>query len=52
MSCTCELGIPTLAWAELARWWQGVIAMQKALQGFTSPWTQAITMSTEYWLDR
>ena len=31
---------------------QGVIAMQKALQGYTPPWTQAITMSTEFWLDR
>jgi ABC-type transport system substrate-binding protein len=31
---------------------QGVIAMQKALQGYTPPWTQAITMSTEFWLDK
>jgi ABC-type transport system substrate-binding protein len=31
---------------------QGVIAMQKSLQGYTPPWTQAITMSTEFWLDR
>ena len=31
---------------------QGVIATQKTLQGFTPPWTQAITMSTEMWLNR
>src|SRR3954454_7684051 len=31
---------------------QGVIAMQKALQGYTPPWTQAITMSTEFYLDK
>jgi peptide/nickel transport system substrate-binding protein len=31
---------------------QGVIAMQKSLQGYTPPWTQAITMSTEFWLDK
>jgi peptide/nickel transport system substrate-binding protein len=31
---------------------QGVIAMQKALKGYTPPWTQAITMSTEFWLDK
>src|SRR5215212_6628175 len=31
---------------------QGVIAMQKSLKGYTPPWTQAITMSTEFWLDK
>jgi ABC-type transport system substrate-binding protein len=31
---------------------QGVIATQKALKGYTPPWTQAITMSTEFWLDK
>ena len=31
---------------------QGIIATQKALKGYTPPWTQAITMSTEFWLDR
>jgi peptide/nickel transport system substrate-binding protein len=31
---------------------QGVVATQKALQGFVPPWTNAITMSTEFWLNR
>jgi peptide/nickel transport system substrate-binding protein len=31
---------------------QGVVATQKALHGFTPPWGNAITMSTELWLDR
>jgi peptide/nickel transport system substrate-binding protein len=31
---------------------QGVVATQKALQGFVPPWTNAITMSTELWLNR
>jgi peptide/nickel transport system substrate-binding protein len=31
---------------------QGVVATQKTLQGFVPPWTQALTMSTEMWLNR
>ncbi|MGE3267640.1 MAG: ABC transporter substrate-binding protein [Chloroflexota bacterium] len=31
---------------------QGIIASQKSLKGWTPPWGQAITMSTELWMDK
>ena len=31
---------------------QGIIATRKTLKGYTPPWTQAITMSTEFYIDK